>query len=331
MLKRHGELSMKSALLSFVIFAATHIGHGGELSSNQVGTLTQLEGEVKIFSHPGTMIQGPPPHALFQGEYYSVGDAKLGDRVEEGNIVRTAVGAKAKVVFDNGDQFFVGSGTAYKVQWMHDTNPKVSLMHGKLRGVIIKGGPRGKLTIRTRAATMGVRGTDFLIGDAEDGEGTQVTILRGEVFLKPHGDKANPASIQAGFSGEAPMTHPKDTKKIEIEVRKVTKEDLIMAHQCAKISPEIKKTKVSEAVIEKIKTLESKCIETTLDDIKKADPELYAELKSKPIQSIDEINTQSVQKFYKDAPLSNKKRKPFESELKGLDPATYEKYFKTVN
>src|SRR4051794_14863358 len=74
----------------------------------QVGTLTQTEGSVQLFSHPSKDgVAGPPPHAKFEGTYYSVKDAQTGDRLEQGNILRTQPGGRARVIFDNGDQFHV--------------------------------------------------------------------------------------------------------------------------------------------------------------------------------------------------------------------------------
>jgi hypothetical protein len=131
----------------------------------QAGTLAELQGEVKLLTHPGKTVQGPAPHVLFEGNYYSVQDAKAGMKVARGNVLRTAIGGKVKVLFENGDQFYVGSGTAYKVNWTEGgqggKKPEINLMYGKIRGVVEKGGPRSGLRIRTSSATMGVRGTDF--------------------------------------------------------------------------------------------------------------------------------------------------------------------------
>ena len=134
-----------------------------------VATVTDIEGAVTLFSHPAkTSEQGPPPHALYDGTLYSVQPVKQGDRIENGNILRTAPGSKARVIYPNGDQFYVGPQTAYKISWT-DADPtgnvNVDLSYGGLRGVVQKGGPLKHLTVHTRAAVMGVRGTDFYIGE----------------------------------------------------------------------------------------------------------------------------------------------------------------------
>ena len=55
-------------------------------ANDQVGTLTQVQGEVKLFFSPGNEMKGPSPHALFEGTYYSVKDAVAGSSVQKGNI-----------------------------------------------------------------------------------------------------------------------------------------------------------------------------------------------------------------------------------------------------
>ncbi|MBI4925493.1 MAG: FecR domain-containing protein [Bdellovibrio sp.] len=329
---------MKTKRIVLMIALTISVNCIADQNIRQVGTLTQIEGKVTLFTNPekslGKVIQNTLPHALFENEYYAVKEAQISDVVEEGNIIRTAVGAKAKIVFDNGDQYMIGSGTAYRVHWnVNPANPdtQLKLMHGKLRGVINKNGPRGKLTIRTRAATMGVRGTDFYIGDSDEGVGTQVTILRGEVSLKPVSEKAQTVTIKSGFSGEVQKEQTLTAKPNVVDVRKATKEDLVVVHDCSKIKPEPQKEKLPEPIKQKIELLEKKCTEATLNAIKTEDPKLYAELNTKGIQSADEINMQTVKQLFKEAPAAPKKKKPQEGELlKGLDPQTYEKYFKAL-
>lgn len=328
---------------------------GWAAASQQVGTITQMEGEVKIFSHPGKKIQGPAPHALFEGEYYSVQDAKIGARLENGNILRTAPGSKARIVFENGDQYNVSSGTAYRVFWSKDaakTDTKVQLMYGKLRGVVEKGGPRGRLKVRTRSATMGVRGTDFFIADGGPEGGTEVTILRGEVEVKPEAPKAKPIEVKAGFSAEIPppaVTEKEAGKETAIkeaaqparvspsvEIRKSTQEDLLAIQKSSEVKPMSKDgdrqvAEVPTEIKEKIQKLESKAVETTLKDIKAYDPKLYAQIQAQAVQSTDQLNQRAVEVLLKDAPKAPSKRKPFRSELEDLENGAYEKYFKIVD
>ena len=312
-------------------------------ASQQAGTLTQVDGTVKIFTNPGKTVQGPPPHALFEGEYYSVKDASMGDRVEKGNIVRTAPGSKARVVFENGDQINVGSGTAYRVFWDKDSanaKTQINLMYGKMRGVIEKGGPRTRLTVKTKSATMGVRGTDFFIADNGTDGGTEVSILRGSVEVKAETPTARPVEVKAGYSAEVPAAAaPVVARKAEkapepapvLAVRKTTREDLVAIQKSSEVKAEIKKEIANEEVTKKIEQLEKKAVETTIRDIKAADPKLYAQIQNKDIKSPPELNTRAVETLMKTAPKAPEKRKPYLNEIDDLERGAYERYFRIVD
>lgn len=323
------------------------------LASDQIGTLTQLEGTVKIFNHPSKVLQtsGDSPstdgsaRALFQGEYYHVRDAKIGDRVEHGNIVRTAPGSKVRVVFDNGDQYNVGPGTAYRVFWDKDetdTQTKIDLMYGKLRGVVTKGGPRSHLLIRTKSATMGVRGTDFFIASGTITENgvtkneTEVSIVRGQVEVTPIAVSKEPVKVmqvKAGYSADvsAPVIAPKTQTqqptpaapvKIIADLRKTTQEDLAGIQK----SSEIQATIVDAP--KKVQVLEEKAVQAVIHDMKASDPKLFAQVEGKIFKSTDELNHIAVEKLVPEAPKAPPKRKPYKSEIENLEDGAYEKYFK---
>jgi len=213
----------------FTFFASSTALLSSASASDQVGTVTQTQGDVKIFSHPS---KTPPSsatqngkksvHVLFEGEFYLVNDAKIGDKVENGNIVKTPPGAKARVIFENGDQINVGSGTAYRIHWTQDSaqaETQVSLMYGKLRGVIEKGGPRSHLQVRTRTAVMGVRGTDFFIAEGAGDGATEVSIIRGSVEVTPVIPKPTPEKTQGKLSAERKISQeaaPVAVKPIQV-------------------------------------------------------------------------------------------------------------------
>ena len=321
-------------------------------ADTKVGTLTQVQGEVKVFRNPSKKLPAPTPgatHALFEGEYYVVTDAKVGDSVENGAIVRTTPSAKARVVYENGDQFNVGPGTAYKIAWSDRATAdkgqiaktEVNLMYGKLRGIIEKGGPRSKLQIKTRTAIMGVRGTDFFIASGGEDNGTHVTVVRGNVEVKPEPAKdapkdAPPAKaieIKAGMSAE--VTPPVEVSKSApavapaVELRKSTQEDLIGIQRTSVINKATAAATTEEA--KKVEQLEKKAVETTMKDIKATDAKLYAELTKDPSKTNDAVNSKAIDKLLAVAPKAPEKRKPYKSELDDLEAGAYEKYFKNVD
>ncbi|MEK6704418.1 MAG: FecR family protein [Bdellovibrionota bacterium] len=236
------------------------------IAGPQIGTITQAQGAVTLLFNPSPTL---PNHkegtsrALFEKEYYHVRPVQPADRVERGNVISTAPNAKARVVFDNGDQFNIGPGTSYRITWDNDTaNAKthLKLMYGKLRGVIAKGGPRSRIQIKTRSATMGVRGTDFFIADDGVSGETEISILRGSVEVKSAAPAAKPVELKSGFSATlaaAPISPPV-TQKIAtqtnagavkkivslppamvpaVEIRQTTQEELIGIQKSSQIKP----------------------------------------------------------------------------------------------
>lgn len=338
-----------------VIVMLSSLTVGNALADNHQGTITKIEGQVQIFTNPGKTPQGPAPHAFYEGEYFSVRDAKMGEAVEQGNIVRTSPNGKARIVYDNGDHYSVGPGSAYRVFWGSNkgndsnANETVNLMYGKVRGVVAKNGPRNKLTVRTHSATMGVRGTDFFVADGGKGAQTEVSVIRGSVAVKANAPKAaknqpKNVDVKAGMSAEvkaievaAKTEGKKEEKPVAapaIEVRQTTKEELVAIQNTSKVeaTTEIKR-EIAEAEVKKLEQLEKKAVETTLKDIKNHDPKLYAKIDVKDpsaISNADQLNTVSVKKLEEVAPEAPPKRKPSLTELEAVDEDPYNKYFKVT-
>ncbi|HUP58574.1 MAG TPA: FecR family protein [Bdellovibrionota bacterium] len=308
-------------------------------AGEQVGTLTHVHGEVKIFSHPARQApEGPPPHALFEGEHYSVKDAQVGDRVEKGNIVRTATGGRARVVFENGDQFVVHPGTAYRVTWAKDQpvgRAEVKLMYGKIRAVIENGGPRKDLTIKTKAVTMGVRGTDFFVAEGGPDGGTEITVLRGKVKVTPitigkvvaRAAELKPVEVAAGDTAEAALPPKGAAAPVKVTVTRATKEVLTAIQagtEAAAATPP-----GDAAIAQRVQKLEKKALETTLKDIRKTDPKLFAQFSStEPAQAAEELHRKQIESLLPAAPAAPAARKPRRTELEDLGGDAYDRYFK---
>ncbi len=296
----------------------------GFASDAQVATVAQVEGRAQIFTRPSKKLdtRGGSDEgviASFEGEYYRVRDLKTSDRVENGNVVRTFPGAKAKVIYDNGDQIYVGPGSSYRILWKSEgkATPEIRLAYGRIRGVISKEGPRRKVIIRTRSAVMGVRGTDFFIADEGQGE-TSVSVLRGAVEVAPSQGKAT--VVGTGMTAEVA------TRSVEVPVRKISKEDLGEIRVASSL------TVTKDAQKEELKALEKKALEVTLKDIRTYQPELLKEI---PQQASGEVlvadlNSKVVDIAAVQAPSIPKKRRPGIEELKSPDGVDYyEKYFQS--
>lgn len=253
-------------------------------ASELVATITKVEGDVEVFSHPGKTPTGPSPHALYEGIYYSVRKANPGDQVENGNLVRTSTDGKALVIYNNGDQITVGTGTAYKVEWLEKNESKnfISLMYGKLRLMARKTGLLNKATIRTTTATLGIRGTDFFISHKAE-KGSDLIVFRGKVDVKAANQTV---AVSPGQSARVPPMAEKATK---IAVRQTTKQDFEVIQRATSIDESKLKT-TPPKLAQKVQGLQSKAQSSTLQDIKETDPKLYSSLSDEQKASSASLN-----------------------------------------
>lgn len=338
-----------------------------ELLANEqfVGRIIKISGDVRVFANPSEKIQGPPPHVLYEGKYYSVAPAKLGMKLDNGNILETGGNAKARVIFKNGDQFNIGEGTAYTISWQEkgtkDSGASVvNMMRGQLRAIVSKQGPRNNMEVKTKFASMGVRGTDFYVEKRGNIGETKLTVLRGEVSLKvlpkemptiaENKKIAQPAPIkevkvQSGFS--ASFTVPakveqaiaqvkQEQKKIElpaiaeneikVEVSKTDKQELTTIQNASVIKVDEKEKQIiDQSTAKEFAELEKKAVETTLEDIKQYDKDLYQKAKQMKNLTVAALNEQVVKEIHKTAPAAP--GKPDEAVFKDLETDAYDKYF----
>lgn len=321
---------MKTLVSLFVcssVFAASH-----------VGIVVKKQGKAELLVSPSSKVEGKGPHVLFEGKYYTLKKARLGLKVGNGSVVRTGKGAKLKIVYKNGDQMNVGEGTAYRVAWSKkkikgkDDASTVSLMYGSLRGIVNKKGPRSGMKVKTKHAVMGIRGTDFHIGQAGTSGKSSVSVLRGKVAVSDAKKPKKAIEVSQGFSAELikeveQKNKSKDNKKSvasTLELSKTTKKELTSIQNDSVIT-QSKTDIVPEKVKKELAKLEKKAVENTLSDIKDYDPELYKSLKDRRIDDIDQINTVVVAKVEAKAP--EKKVKVNIDDL-NLGDNVYDKYFK---
>jgi hypothetical protein len=289
-------------------------------SDSHQAIITRTEGRVQIFSEPSN--QKSTQKVFFEGKYFELKNAAIGDRIKNGSIVRTLPGSRAHLIYENGDQIQIGPGTSYQVRWKatgskHAPN-EFKLFYGKMRGVILKEGTKNKFEIKTKTAVMGVRGTDFFIEDEGNGNATQITVVRGEVSVTT---PQRETLIKTGMTATATLKSP-------VEIHETTKEDLKAIGDASAI---IRK----EASPELVAKLEQKAIEVTLQDVKTYQPEIYEKLPEavKKNPELISLQNQTIQLVAENAPSAPaKKSKPTLKEFKKSDDQdVYEKYYKKDN
>lgn len=94
---------------------------------------------------------------------------KPGDSVFEGDVLNTDSQAALKILMSDRTVLDIGPSTMlkvdeYKLKKVKDRDVQMSVGYGKIRALVSeKVSERGKFKVHTRAATMGVRGTEFIV------------------------------------------------------------------------------------------------------------------------------------------------------------------------
>jgi len=329
--------------------------------SSTAGVIVMMSGASELFTKPRSKASGSGKQVKFENTYYTVKRAKLGSKVKWKDVVKTGPKAKMRISFKNGDSFTVGPGTAYSLIGHKKSNKKniakkgdtLNLIYGKVRAVISKKGPRNNLRVKTKSSVAGVRGTDFFIKYDTVAAKTKLSVMRGQVSIKPtpkkSADHKNPVKevkavmIKTGESAEvkAPPVVAKTDKKnnvavveepVKVEVSTTSKEDFVEIQ--TETTVKVDKKMMAEAtpeVVKQIEEMEKKTAEVILDDIKVENKELYKKVMKMKTKDVATLNSVVVGKLYKEAPKAVKKSKITEDDLMdSMDDDVYKKYFKKV-
>ena len=138
----------------------------------------------------------------------SKGPIYVRDDVVADSLLETVRDGRMDIEFNDKTQLIVGPGSTVKLdRFVYDPNKSagdvaVSMSRGVLRFVT------GRLAsksykIKTPSATLGVRGTDFVVAVDEAGA-TTVSVLDGEVEMTSEG--GDDASVSAGSTGSTSGT-----------------------------------------------------------------------------------------------------------------------------
>ena len=187
---------------------------------------------------PGVRADSPPEisgkavsmmgRVLIRNERQTGGarELKVGDAVVAGDVVNTRNDSTVKLLMTDKSILDLGPSTLFKVDEYSlrsggDRVVTLSMGYGKIRTAVnTPVGAKGRFTIRTKAATMGVRGTEFLVAselgnhptnapppaadgipaaDAAHEVKTQITVIHGKVEVVDQGGKdKTPISLTPG-------------------------------------------------------------------------------------------------------------------------------------
>jgi len=252
-------------------------------------TITSMDGKVMLLTK-STTEKGPT--VKFEGALYKMLIPTAGQKIRNGDLLRTFPASAARMVFTNGDQINLVAGSAYQISWKTGRKPELKLLQGSIRSTVEPGGPQQGMTVRARSAVMGVRGTEIFVEDAGVGANARsnFVVLRGKAELQSldaSGKAAPPVPVNQGqvATVAAPPTPPSKSALAAAPpvapppahvpvIQQASKEELTRA-ESALILP----AKASSAPIsEELRALEKKATQVVLTDVKVHEPELYIKI-----------------------------------------------------
>lgn len=303
-----------SLLASFEVVAST----------SDTGTITRIRGDVEILSQVN---QAKTTQVYYQDRSYFLTQAQLGDEIRRGDILRTGHASIVRVVFENGDQFTVGPGSEYtlEIQAEGQSSSLINMARGRLRGVVSSDGPRNNMEVKTRSASLGIRGTDFFVESPRFSQ-TEVTVIRGEVEIAAIDEKSSrPSEVIAVRSGQSGEIKSTDSFQPPLIVP-TSQRRLISIQESTNIKRDEKKD-LPPQLNQRIQILEQAALETTKKDIKRHDPKLYEKLQRDPdrLKSVDDLQGVVTALAIEKAPV-DEKLSP--QELKKLRNNPYREYLR---
>jgi hypothetical protein len=131
-------------------------------------------------------------------------ELRAGDSFYEGEVINTASDASTKLILTDDSVIDIGGGSLfdikkYRLKNGDDRDVSLELEYGRVRTTVNRPvGDRGRYRFETRAVTMGVRGTEFVISadlnasepgisetGNQDSAKTTVTVVKGKVEVEP--------------------------------------------------------------------------------------------------------------------------------------------------
>ena len=156
------------------------------LSSSPIGKIVATKGSVTIEHVSAVVVQANLPN--------QAGQAKVGDHVYQGDVVRTGSDGRVSINFADDTSFNVSSNANMTLdEFVYDPNGKsnstvFSLSKGAFTFVAGKIAKTGDMKVETPVATMGIRGTTPHVEISEDGTAKFSTLIeegKSQIVKKP--------------------------------------------------------------------------------------------------------------------------------------------------
>ena len=178
---------------TMIIFAVWLFTTASTQEENQVGALERAKNQVTATAVDKTGLRAlAPGNPLFQNE-----------------TVTTGANARAELRLSDDTSLVLGEkSTVLLDEFVYDANGSavINLATGAMRFVSSLSGHPGKLIIKTPAATIGVRGTDFWVGPIDGVYG--VLLLGGKVDVSNEGGSVTLDTPRTGTLIQGPGIAP---------------------------------------------------------------------------------------------------------------------------
>jgi hypothetical protein len=160
--------------------------------AEMAGAITLFRGNVSITSKKGVSVK-----------------AKVGQKITPTDVITTGEDGRIKIVMSDKSIIQVGPSTMVGLQRYtlekakDDTQVLIELIYGTVRATIEKkyDWDKSKFQIRSPAAVVGVRGTDFMVSHDAKEKLTKVITFEGIVAVSkitPEKELNNPVMVEAG-------------------------------------------------------------------------------------------------------------------------------------
>lgn len=188
---------------------------GGEL---KLPVLARSEGDTQILVPPAAGVK--TNLISVEGKTYAVVPTALGQEVPKGAMIKTGTTGKARLVYPSGDYLSVSPNSMFRILAREMKSESMfELLSGKVRALIIKRDPKDEdVTMRSRTAVMGVRGTDFHVAAWSEEGGSQVTVFRGKVAVATR--PPEPVAPVAAGAGAAKAVVPPPMPDLKLALAK---------------------------------------------------------------------------------------------------------------
>jgi hypothetical protein len=272
--------------------------------------ITGLKGEAKVLVKTAEGL----PSLLYEGERFFYRTGKIGETLQEGNVVICDSACRVKLVYPSGTTLYVAPGTAFRVVRMEaDSKGESSLLdlfYGRLRALVSKK-RTADFKVKTAAVISGVRGTDFMIS-AIASQGSQIVVLSGVVDADP----VRPEEKSVTLKSQQTLT---ETGTGEFALSPATKPQVLSAFETTAVpaaenpaEPAVKAEAQSKAVL--------------IEELKIAQPQVYKILSDPAQMGVTDLNRKLIEQPLKKAkPSAGGMTESFNRDLENYKKVDEEK------